>query len=69
MTRPALLKLRRSRRWEAGVDGRIAVVEKTDDGSIDARTASQPVIGFVFSNKGLMYNLTLEGNTITPLES
>ena len=35
------------------------------DGSIDSNTLQQAVIGFVFSNEGLMYNLTLEGTRIT----
>jgi hypothetical protein len=30
--------------------------------------APDPVIGFVFGQKGLMYNLTLEGSKFTKLE-
>ena len=51
------------------MDGSIAVVKAGAGGGIDSETVRQPVIGFVFSNKGLMYNLTLEGSKITPLES
>ena len=69
MTDEALARFRRSKGWEAGVDGSIAVVKAGAGGGIDSATAQQPVIGFVFSNKGLMYNLTLEGSKITPLES
>ena len=35
--------------------------------SIDTETTRKPIIGFVFSNKGLMYNLALEGSKITRL--
>ena len=37
---------------------------------IDANTINivDPIVGFVFSNKGLMYNLTLEGSKITKLD-
>jgi lipid-binding SYLF domain-containing protein len=69
MTQSALARFRRSKGWEAGVDGSIAVVREDASGGIDTTTAQQPVIGFVFSNKGLMYNLSLEGSKITPLES
>lgn len=69
MTRSALARFRRSKGWEAGVDGSIAVVKAGAGGGIDSETARQPVIGFVFSNKGLMYNLTLEGSKIAPLDS
>ena len=68
MTRKSLAKFRRSKGWEAGVDGSVAMVNEGAGASIDNGTANQPVIGFVFSNRGLMYNLTLEGNKITPLD-
>ena len=29
--------------------------------------ASDPIVGFVFGNKGLMFNLTLEGSKFTKL--
>jgi lipid-binding SYLF domain-containing protein len=34
-------------------------------GSIDTNTNTNPVIGFIFDQKGLMYNLTLEGSEIS----
>lgn len=69
MTDSALAKFRRHRKgWEAGVDGKIALVTIGAGGSIDADMAGKPIIGFVFSNKGLMYKLSLEGNKITPLK-
>ncbi len=59
---------RRSKGWEAGVHGEIAMATVGDGGSVDANTASKAIIGFVFSNQGLMYNLSLEGNRITRLK-
>jgi len=29
---------------------------------------NDPVVGFIFSSKGLMYNLTLEGSKITKID-
>jgi lipid-binding SYLF domain-containing protein len=68
MTERALMRFRRSRGWEAGVDGNITVVEETAGGDISSLTADASIVGFVFSNRGLMYNLTFEGNTINPLQ-
>jgi lipid-binding SYLF domain-containing protein len=69
MTDTALRRFRRSRGWEAGVDGSIAVVKEGAGGGVDTHTAQAPIVGFVFSNRGLMYNLSLEGSKISPLES
>jgi len=51
--------------WEAGVDGSIAIVKLGGGGRVGSLNISDPVVGFIFSNKGLMYNLTLEGTKIT----
>ena len=64
----ALSKFRRAKGWEAGVDGSVALATVGTGGSIATSTAQQPIIGFIFSNRGLMYNLTLEGNKITRIE-
>lgn len=59
---------RNSDGWEAGVDGSVAVATLGAGGEIDTKTAKEPIIGFIFSNKGLMYNLTLEGSKITKIK-
>ena len=58
-------KFQNSSGWKVGVDGSVALVKLGVDGSIDSNTLRQSVVGFIFSNKGLMYNLTLEGSKIT----
>ncbi len=68
MTKQALKKFRNSDGWKAGVDGSVAVANVGAGGDIDTNTAKEPVIGFIFSNKGLMYNLTFEGAKITKLK-
>ena len=65
MTEEALKKFQNSAGWTVGVDGSVALAKLGVDGSIDSNTLQQAVIGFVFSNEGLMYNLTLEGTRIT----
>lgn len=65
MSESALGKFRGSKGWTAGVDGSVALATLGAGGSIDTETAKKPVIGFIFSNKGLMYNLTFEGSKIS----
>ena len=63
----ALKNFRGSSGWEAGVDGSVALVKIGAGGSIDSTNIKDPIVGFVFGNKGLMYNLTLEGSKFTKL--
>ena len=67
MTEPALKAFRESSGWEAGVDGSVALVQVGTGGSLDTTKMKDPIIGFVFGNKGLMANLTLEGAKFTKL--
>lgn len=65
MTEEALVNFRNSRGWEAGVDGRITLPDQGAKGRIDTRSLDAPLLGFIFSNQGLMGNLTFEGAKIT----
>ncbi len=67
MTDDALQTFRSSRGWEAGVDGSVAVATLGAGGTLSSQTLQQPIIGFIYSNQGLMYNLTLEGSKITEI--
>ncbi len=68
MTPQALANFRKSQGWKAGVDGSVALATLGAGGEIDTNTFQKPIIGFIFSNKGLMYNLTFEGSKITKLD-
>ncbi|WP_428407803.1 BPSL1445 family SYLF domain-containing lipoprotein [Hyphococcus sp.] len=61
----ALDKFRSSQGWEIGVDASVAVVTVGAGGAIDTTQLNQPIVAFVFDNKGLMYNLSLEGSKIS----
>lgn len=63
----ALKAFRNSEGWKVGVDGSVAIANFGAGGDIDTSTLEQPVIGFIFSNKGLMYDLSLEGSKFTKL--
>ena len=68
MSRKVLDRFRNSQGWKAGVDGSVALATLGAGGELSTDTVKQPIIGFIFSNKGLMYNLTFEGAKITRLE-
>ncbi|MGO9174075.1 MAG: YSC84-related protein [Rhodomicrobium sp.] len=51
--------------WKVGVDGSVTVIAVGAGGAIDTNTIHTPVVGFIFDQKGLMYNLTLEGSKIS----
>ena len=62
MTKNALNDFQNSEGWEVGVDGSVALVKHGAGGSLDTTNLKAPVLGFVLGNKGLMFNLTLEGS-------
>ena len=62
MTQEALDKFRASDGWEAGVDGSVAIVKFGVGKEVDTHNIRDPIIGFVFGNQGLMYDLSLEGS-------
>ena len=65
MTRDALDGFNQRAGWKVGVDGSVAIITVGIGGSIDTDKVVSPVIGFILDQKGLMYNLTLEGSKIT----
>lgn len=67
MEQDALDKFRASEGWEAGVDGSVAIITVGAGDSIDTSNIQDPILGFVFGQKGLMYNLTLEGSKFSKI--
>ncbi|HNX90246.1 MAG TPA: YSC84-related protein [Candidatus Omnitrophota bacterium] len=64
----ALDKFRASDGWKVGLDASIAVVAVGAGGALDSSQINQPIVAFVLDQKGLMYNLTLEGAKITKIK-
>ncbi len=64
----ALDKFRNSSGWKAGVDASVTLIKLGAEGSIDTTTTNKPVLGFVFGQKGLMYDVSLEGTKITKIK-
>jgi lipid-binding SYLF domain-containing protein len=67
MTKESLNKFQSSTGWKVGVDGSVALIDIGAGKAIDTTNIKDPVVGFVFGSKGLMYNLTLEGSKITKI--
>jgi lipid-binding SYLF domain-containing protein len=65
MTQDALIGFEQRAGWKVGVDGSVAIITLGIGGSIDTDKVVSPVIGFILDQKGLMYNLTLEGSKIS----
>jgi len=68
MTKEALDRFRNSQGWKIGIDGSVALIDIGAGKSIDSGNIKDPVVGFIFGAKGLMYNLTLEGSKISKLD-
>lgn len=67
LTDEALNNFRKSDGWKVGVDGSVALIKVGVGKDISSETLNKPVVGFIFGNKGLMYNLTLEGSKFTKI--
>ena len=68
MTKEALDKFTSSDGWSVGIDGSVALIDVGAGKTIDSNNVKDPVVGFIFGSKGLMYNLTLEGSKISKLD-
>lgn len=68
MTDEALAKFRASKGWEAGVDGSVVAIKQGQGGSYDTTNASDPVVGFIFGQTGLMLDASFEGSKYTRIE-
>ena len=67
LTQASLDQFRRSSGWKVGIDGSVALIDIGAGKTIDTDNVRDPVVGFVFGSKGLMYNLTFEGSKFTKL--
>jgi lipid-binding SYLF domain-containing protein len=67
MTRDALNYLKSSKGWEIGVGPSIVVVDAGVAKSLTTTTAKDDVYAFIFSQKGLMAGLGLQGSKITQI--
>lgn len=69
MTQESLDHFTHSDGWSAGADAALALVSKGAAGQYDGATLDKPILGFIFSEKGLLGDLSFEGSKITKIKS
>ena len=53
--------------WEVGVDGAVAFLSRGAVGAVDTNTFKDPIVGFVFGQKGLIAGVSMEGTKFTKI--
>ena len=53
--------------WEVGVDGAVALFSRGAAGAVDSITFKDPIVGFVFGQKGLIAGVSMEGAKFTKI--
>jgi len=67
MTAEALQRFRKSKGWSVGADTRIAVISRGLDNDYDSYAMQKPVVAFMFGEKGLIADLSLQGSKINKI--
>jgi lipid-binding SYLF domain-containing protein len=65
MTEEALNQFKKIQGWEVGVDGNVAIIDIGVGKRIDTTSLKDPVVAFVFSPQGLMFDISLKGAKFT----
>ncbi|MDB6010193.1 MAG: hypothetical protein JWL65_2443 [Gammaproteobacteria bacterium] len=69
MTQEALNRFRASDGWSVGADTAVAVVSEGAGGQYDSAVVGKPILGFIFGEKGLLADVSLEGSKITKIKA
>jgi len=65
ITQDSLDAFKKSKGWKVGVNAGIAIMSMGAGGQYDTKTLQKPILGFVFGEKGLIGDLSIEGSKIT----
>ncbi len=68
MTPEAYNKFVSSKGWTAGADANVAIAKVGANGQLDTLTSQQPVVGFVQTNAGLMFDVSINGAKVSKLD-
>lgn len=63
-----LTKFRKSRGWEVGIDGKIAVLTLGAAGELTTRNIRSPIAAVILNPRGLMAGVSLEGRKFSRIE-
>jgi lipid-binding SYLF domain-containing protein len=69
MTQDSLDKFTASKGWAIGADAQVALVSQGAGGQYDSDTLGKPILGFVFGEKGLLGDVSLEGSKISKIKT
>ena len=67
MTKESLDKFHAAKGWSIGATAGVTVVHASANGEYDSKTVQQPVLAFQFGDKGLLGDLSIEGEKISKL--
>jgi lipid-binding SYLF domain-containing protein len=67
-TQDSLNQFTASKGWSIGADTGVAVIHGGGGANYDTDTLKKPVVGFVFGQKGLIGDLSLEGSKIDKID-
>ena len=67
-TQDSLNQFTSSKGWSVGADTGVAMIHGGGGGNYDTDTLKKPVVGFVFAEKGLIGDLSLEGSKIDKID-
>jgi lipid-binding SYLF domain-containing protein len=68
MTDEALRNFKDSQGWKIGADASVAVIAIGAGTEISSAISNKPIVAFVFGEKGLMYDLSLNGAKVTKIK-
>jgi len=69
MTQEALDHFKSSKGWHIGADTGIAIAKTGTGGEYDSDTLKKSIVGFVFGEKGLIADASLEGSKISEIKT
>lgn len=64
----ALEKFQASNGWEAGVDGQVAFLKEGSGDTLTTLARNEPIVAYVFGNKGLLFDVSMKGAKFTKLD-
>ncbi len=68
MNDESLKNFRDSKGWKIGVDASVAVIDTGSGTQMSTAISNKPIVAFVFDEKGLMVDLSLNGAKVTELK-
>lgn len=68
MTDQALKEFQTSDGWEVGGKASVTVIDTGKSGKIDSTSLTDPIVGYIFGEKGLMADLSFEGQKISKIQ-